>query len=353
MGKEISGKEKMWREKMWGKMSFGPVNIGWPEWLSNLGGKSLATLERDGRETDKSLTFSISPKIKPRSKRSLPHILPRDKYRFSSLFPFLFLLRLSKASSSSLLIHYSFILFLWFTKEREISFFPCFFLLVSLFSYYHTSPAHTRTLKMGRPNTHTTQGKGEVFLLCFGFGYCGLAEDGGLAWLDPLLVWKRIKREFLLLFCNRERSEGRGRLVNFCRKQRREMEMKVAVQFLLAQNRESESWERWKFCCVISLRTVLSCCPERWTEREGVSAEFLQWEEEKNAWKWWGELSFYRTHERIGSNWAKTDPMAESHAWAASWRARGDESHAWKKVLSSVKISLIFNKLTLSFNLSF
>jgi hypothetical protein len=94
---------------------------------------------------------------------------------------------------------------------------------------------------MGRPNTHTTQGKGEVFLLCFGFGYCGLAEDGGLAWLDPLLVWKRIKREFLLLFCNRERSEGRGRLVNFCRKQRREMEMKVAVQFLLAQNRESES----------------------------------------------------------------------------------------------------------------
>jgi hypothetical protein len=41
MGKEISGKEKMWREKMWGEMSFGAVNIGWPEWLSNLGGNVL------------------------------------------------------------------------------------------------------------------------------------------------------------------------------------------------------------------------------------------------------------------------------------------------------------------------
>jgi hypothetical protein len=60
MGKEISGKEKMWREKMWGE------NVFWrcEYWLTRValkfGGKCLATLERDRRETDKSLTFSIS-----------------------------------------------------------------------------------------------------------------------------------------------------------------------------------------------------------------------------------------------------------------------------------------------------
>jgi hypothetical protein len=31
-----------------------------------------------------------------------------------------------------------------------------------------------------------------------------------------------------------------------------------------------------------------------------------------------GSFPFIEPNERIGSNWAKTDPMAEGHAWAAS-----------------------------------
>jgi hypothetical protein len=224
-----------------------------------------------------------------------------------------------------------------------------------LFSFLHCSliitPAeHTRTLKMaGR--THTQPRGKERFS-------CSVLGSSAVGWLDWTHCWfGRESREFLLLFCNRERSEGRGRLVIFCRKQRREMEMKVAVQFLLAQSQKSESWERWKFCCVISLRTVLSCCPERWAEGEGVSAEFLQREEEKNAWRIWRGaapifIHYWEAKISLSHHWSKAwnwSGVPWITAWATRWCAGGDESRGWKKIFSLVKISLIFNKLTLCF----
>jgi hypothetical protein len=60
LGKEISGKEKMWREKMWGENDIWRCAFWLTRVALKFGGKCLATLERDGRETDKSLTFSIS-----------------------------------------------------------------------------------------------------------------------------------------------------------------------------------------------------------------------------------------------------------------------------------------------------
>jgi hypothetical protein len=62
LGKEISGKEKMWREKMWGENDIWRCAFWLTRVALKFGGKCLATLKRDGCETDKSLTFSISHK---------------------------------------------------------------------------------------------------------------------------------------------------------------------------------------------------------------------------------------------------------------------------------------------------